>query len=155
MSLDNLKYIKGNIFEVAEPTGGRIFTTMSLENMWEDKINKHMKAIAPDYFQEVKEWKHKSNIGRLTGYGGFLYSTIVCSKELNSRTEINTMTAVALYKFIWDYFRTAKVTIYSTRFNEEWGVHWVETEIVLRSILKMFPSVTWIVVDPKKGGDEI
>lgn len=131
------------------------------QGVWGSGIAVEFKKRYPMAYVQYQDVCQRPLSYQRTGYGtplaqsvheqhrvGILITSENYGKLKDSVEQIKINTTLALDSFCTDF--VPKTTIYSNKFNSGlFGVPWEDTELILKTILKRHPNITWIVCDPE------
>lgn len=157
-----IEYKKMSLFDA--PEGSIIVHACNAQGVWGSGIAKEFKIRYPEQFKYYEQRCKDDYYGPALGTGqlspgrinphyvGWIITSENYGSKKDGYSEILANTALALYdlcKAVIQHRRLnnwEKIDVYSNKFNSGlFAVSWVESEIVLKEVLKHFPSINWIV----------
>lgn len=158
--MSNITYKQMSLFDA--PKDSIIVHAVNCQGVWGSGIAKEFKTRYPDSFVQyalwckehttgeakiacwpVREQHHVSWIATSQNYGPL--------KDSVEQIKINTTIALEdLCTQIYSLWRGSVLTVdvYSNRFNSGlFGVKWEDSELILKTVLKRYPEINWIVCE--------
>lgn len=150
--MSKIKYIKGSLFDVAEPESILIHA-VNCRGVWGSGIAKEFKIKFPQSFEIYHYSCSNKNVGEAgickqeNGYSvGCLYTSESYGKEVDDKDKIIVQTTLALNDLVTVCLPIKyKGKIYSNKFNSGlFGVPWEETEKILAYFVERY-NLDWTV----------
>lgn len=162
-----IQYKKMSLFDA--PKGSVIIHACNSQGMWGSGIAKEFAHRYPESYKHYVQFCNNYNVlsGSACGYSGMsIYPKdenhwvgwIVTSHDYGNKKDnpelIKIHTTLAL-KNLLDVFdnthsKLEKINIYSNKFNSGlFNVPWEESELILKTVLKNYKRINWIVCDPE------
>lgn len=149
--MSQIEYKKMSLFDA--PEGSILVHACNSQGVWGSGIAKEFKERFPEDYLEYKSMINFHN--RLSGstcglFGrsektGWLVTSHNYGDLKDSPEQIKINTTLALVDLCLD----GPMLVYSNKFNSGlFAVPWEETELILKSVLRMFPDIKWVVCDP-------
>lgn len=155
----NLEYKNISLFDA--PEGSVLVHACNGQGVWGSGIAAEFKKRFPKAFEK---YKGSCGIGSQfkVGTGKRLYKDVTethivgilitsdnYGAKKDSVEQIKINTTLALDRFC-DSFYGSSETIYSNKFNSGlFAVPWEDTELILKTVLKHYSNLTWVVCDPQ------